>query len=129
VSDDPISFEEASTWLVSHPLRDVSKFHRQALKLGPRVIPAMVRVLADGPLEHRAGAGLVLAVNGVEITTQGDTDEDFTFLLTMPDGSHQAVRPANNEPTLLSPETSNETKPTLDQAGLHRMFLRYAILL
>jgi hypothetical protein len=88
----------------------------------------MVQVLADGPLEQRTAAGLVLSLNGVGVVANGDSEEGFEFWLTMPDGSRHVVHAANLEPSNLSSESAGEIVPTLDEAGLRRMFIRYGVL-
>jgi hypothetical protein len=43
------AYDQAMAWLASHPVNFSSKFRRQAQRIGDAAIPAMLRVLAEGP--------------------------------------------------------------------------------
>jgi hypothetical protein len=125
VSDVPFSYEDASAWIGSHPIQDPSKFHRQALKLGPGVIPAMVQVLANGPIEQHTAAGLILSFNGVQVNGHGDSPEDFEYRLTMPNGNRQVVHPVNLNASDFSLESSDTIEPIIEKGFMKRAFLQY----
>ena len=113
MSDAPFSYEEAVTWIASHSLNNPAKFQRQALGLGPRVIPAMIEVLANAPMEQHTAAALILSFNGVKVRADGDSPEAFQYVVTMPHGEQRTVRSVNTEPVDFIDEAPCRRSPEL----------------
>jgi hypothetical protein len=91
--ESPLDYEMAMEWLSSHPFRDLLKHKQQALKLGPRCFPGMIEVLAHGPTDLHGQAAIVMSLNGATVTPRGSTVADYEYLVSLPGGVTQAVKP------------------------------------
>ena len=96
-------------------------------KLGPTSVPGMIAVLADGPAEYHMQASMVLSLNGVELSREGD-GPDADWVLTFANGDRQTVKPQH----WIEPDSDynpfGEPPPTLDAAAMRKFLLAYAAM-
>jgi hypothetical protein len=71
------------------------QLRRQALRLSPGAVPAMIDVLAHGSDAEVKGAFNVLYQHGVRIDREGYSPQSCRYRVTLPDGSVHTVRPDN----------------------------------
>lgn len=71
------------------------QLRRQALRLRPGSLPAMVDVLAHGSDAEVTGAFNILYQRGARIDREGDTPQSCRYRVTLPDGSVHTVQPDN----------------------------------
>jgi hypothetical protein len=88
-----LDFEGAMEWFVSHPMENLGKFREKALILGPSCFPGMIEILARGPTTLHGQAAIVMTLNGASVTPRGSTVADYEYLVRLPDGATQAVKP------------------------------------
>jgi hypothetical protein len=122
-----MSRQEAEEWIAEHSLQNLSKFRKEAEKLGPSSAPGMIAVLADGPAECHTQATLVLSRNGIEISRGGD-DPDSDWVLTFESGDRQTVKPHHWIESDSDYNPWGESSPTLDAAAMRKLLSAYAAM-
>jgi hypothetical protein len=93
MTESTFDYQDAMEWFASHPMRDSLKFSRQALELGECCFPGMIEVLAKGPIILHGQVAIVMSLNGAAVRPQGSTVADYKYLVTLPDGVTQVVKP------------------------------------
>jgi hypothetical protein len=53
----------------------------------------MIEVLAKGPIILHGQVAIVMSLNGAAVRPQGSTVADYKYLVTLPDGVTQVVKP------------------------------------
>jgi hypothetical protein len=112
VAKGDMSYDDARSWLAAHPSEGASmrQLRRQARRLSPGNLPAMVEVLGRGSDAEVNAAFNVLYHHGATMTLEGETPQSWRYRVTLPDGSVHTVRPDH-----LVPEDFEEEPPPSDE--------------
>jgi hypothetical protein len=131
VAKGDLSYDEARGWLAAHPSEGASVRHlrRQARRLSPGSLPAMVEVLARGSDAEVNGAFNVLYQHGARMEREGDSPQSCRYRVTLPDGSVHTVRPDNLLPEDFEDERPpSDGRPAVDTESLGKSWRSEAIL-
>ncbi len=127
MSESPLTYEDALAWIADHPTGDLKSFAGQAHQLGERSLTAMVEVLRKGNDDQRRVAASVLVFNGATIESDGDSPEDFRYLVTLPDGHRHTVHPLYlTAEDFKAPPVGAQPIPDSEPGFFKRAFLHYA---
>jgi len=133
VAETPFTYEQALAWLTSHPAEEphFMRFNNQASELDDGVVPAMIEVLARGPIELHRAAASVLAYHDLQIRTYGSTVEDFEYRLSRTDrviqtrSATRVVRPQQLKAENITEAAFITAGPLMTDETMRRFFLQY----
>jgi hypothetical protein len=101
----PFTYEQARGWLSSQTMEpDSFEFHLQADSLGKGAVPAMIEVLARGPIELHRRAAYVLRHYRIGTKSYGSTIDEFEYRLIGLGRDERTVRPQGLEGTDITEE-------------------------
>jgi hypothetical protein len=132
MSEPIFSCEDASAWITSHPLTDVSRFRRQARKLGESAVPGMIQVLENERIELHTAATFVLSMHGIKVTSVDPGSGQPYYRITMNDGTSRIVqyRDPEDAPSVESRnEASGPSNQSVNQRLVRTNVMRLLVLL